>query len=298
MFIEMPQGYIALLFGSPVDGHWGIIDTKGNIVVEPRYDAIGEFANGRFWVEENGKQGIIDANGAVVVELKYDFIAYNPQSRIHSFRLAGLCGFMNDDGNHVIAPQYDAASRMTVWAAVRIGDLWGIINPQGEYIFEPQFKYIEQENMVHLAEDHAIVTKNGKQGVVAPDGRVVLDMICDEISGFNAKGVSPACLDGLWGYVDLSGKWVIPPRYDEAAAFGEAGYAPVKMDGYYGMIDYSGNYLIEPVWPDIHMAYSKYECSSYSWDSHPEAYHARSEDGKIYYFDIENGKVMPALPVK
>lgn len=283
MFKELPNDRIALRFGSSIDGLWGVIDASGNIVIEPLYESIGPFADNGFVVELYGKEGVLDASGAVVLETKYDFITYHEECTLQLFGLDGKRGFMDHHGNHVIDAQYSDASTMSVWAWVCVGDKYGLIDPEGNFVFEPQFDFVQV-----LASEYALVQKDGKFGVAAPDGSMIWEVIYDDFSGFNNDGIATVCLDGLWGFANLSGEWTLEPRFESASNFYAEGFAIVQTGGKYGMIDKNGNYLIEPIWDEIHTSGS---CPADAWKYTDEAYHAVQGE-KEYYFDIAGGKIV------
>lgn len=285
---ELPDGLIALCFGSVAKGKWGIIDTAGNIVVKPQYGWISYFANGNLLATRDEKYGVITTSGETVVDFRYDVIDYNDGFSLYPFQLNGKWGFMDDDGNHVIEAQFDHAIGMTNWAAVQVGDLWGMIAPDGSWIFEPQF-----DEYHSISAEYALVTRDGKYGAAKPDGTMLLDTVYDDLWGFDSDGISVACLDGKYGYMGMDGQWVIAPQYEYASAFGiegygAPGYAIVKVGGKYGIIDKSGEYFIEPVWEDIHRSADCNVSIFETWEYTEEAYHAVNGD-QAYYFDIVDG---------
>lgn len=61
----------------PLNEKWGVADTAGNIVFEPKYDnvVIDEGGNG-FMVQLDSKWGVLDKKGKEIVPCKYDDVAY------------------------------------------------------------------------------------------------------------------------------------------------------------------------------------------------------------------------------
>ncbi|EIQ8871589.1 WG repeat-containing protein, partial [Campylobacter coli] len=51
-------------------------DKNGKIVIEPKFDGVGNFSEGLARVELNGKYGFIDKSGKIVIEPKFDDIGY------------------------------------------------------------------------------------------------------------------------------------------------------------------------------------------------------------------------------
>lgn len=54
------------------DGKWGFVDTKGNMVIEPQYEAARSFSYGFAAVKSNGKWGFIDTKGKMCIDPVFD----------------------------------------------------------------------------------------------------------------------------------------------------------------------------------------------------------------------------------
>jgi hypothetical protein len=113
-----------------------------------------------------------------------------------------LWGYVNEDGQVVIPPQYlDALPFREGLAAVETPQGWGFIDHHGEWVIPPRF-----------------IRADSFSGGLA----VVRDV------------------NGLDGYIDPAGQWVIAPQFDFASRF-IGGRASVKnLDGVYQEIDVEG----------------------------------------------------------
>ena len=62
-------------------------------------------------------------------------------------------------------------------------------------------------------------------------------------------GLSPALVEGKWGFIDTTGKLAIQPQFDGASAFHE-GLAAVRVgaesSGKWGFIDSAASFVIDP----------------------------------------------------
>ena len=109
------------------DGMLGYMDNNGVVLVPPIYESIGTFdavKKGLAVIESTaGLKGLINAAGTVILEPKYNFIEnadeYNEDWL--KVELDGYTGFIDKDGNEVVAPVYDEAEppRKTI-SAVRV----------------------------------------------------------------------------------------------------------------------------------------------------------------------------------
>jgi len=125
----------------------------------------------------------------------------------------GACGFMDTNGETVIAPDYDFAYEFHHGlAAVEKDRLWGFVDKTGELVIP------------HLYE-------------------VRFD--------FEDIGIARVKKNGLWGVIDKNGKTIAPFEHSFIQAF-EDGYAIFNSaDGYEGVIRASGEILIEPIFEEL-----------------------------------------------
>ena len=53
------------------DDKWGIINEEGTLIVDLKYDEIGEFSEGLSYVKKDNLYGYIDINGNEIIECQY-----------------------------------------------------------------------------------------------------------------------------------------------------------------------------------------------------------------------------------
>ena len=91
---------------------YGLIDIKGNVVLEPQYDrldAINDHPN-LVMVRKNGKYGVLDRQGKLILEPVYDTInTFSPE--LLEVTLKGKVGLTDNNGKMVIEPRFDNISR-------------------------------------------------------------------------------------------------------------------------------------------------------------------------------------------
>jgi len=98
----------------------GYIDRTGNLVIPPRYERAGYFSEGRAIVCMHGRYGVIDTSGNQVVSCVYEgMIPYSPDAngRIR-FAFGGKWGFLDAQGQIAIWPQYDEVQAFNYGLAV------------------------------------------------------------------------------------------------------------------------------------------------------------------------------------
>lgn len=79
------------------DSLWGMIDDKGKIIVSPYYDKLN-YCGGYAYVEKRKQSGMLDRNGKVIIPLQYDSIFCVAKDTIRVFK-NGTPVLMNAKGN-------------------------------------------------------------------------------------------------------------------------------------------------------------------------------------------------------
>ncbi len=162
------------------NGKFGFVDTTGQIVIESKLIAVGNFHGGLAWVRTIDELiGFINTKGEWVIKPTYTYVHdFDPQSGIakvvanketiyidqtgQTIRMAngresfstfceglakgeknGYWGFYDNKGNWVIKPTFDGVRNFpSGYAAAKSKGDWGIINAKGEWVIEPKFKNI------------------------------------------------------------------------------------------------------------------------------------------------------------
>jgi len=102
--------------GEQIAGKWGYIDTKGKIVVPPKFDLAAMYFDGLARVN----------------------IGYIEEG--HKVHATGKYGYIDKAGQLVIACQFDEARSFSEGlASVKIGDEWGWIDTTGKIVIPPRF---------------------------------------------------------------------------------------------------------------------------------------------------------------
>lgn len=172
------EGRIPVLKGNK----WGIIDKKGNFIINPQFDEIlidGKnylFRKGDYW-------GWCDKKGQYLI---------NPQfENAHSFgsedyaaveNEEGKWGYIDREGKWKIQPEYRSAKPFLTSGVAPVRDNgsreWGLIDKSGKWVVNPQFR-----NIFDIAVDNRL-------------------MVQDQSRSF--------------GIIDLKGKYIANPDYENA----------------------------------------------------------------------------------
>ncbi len=129
------EGYASMV----LNGKSVVIDVNGDIVQSLRWEC-GSFRDGLTWFcVDDKKYGVINLKGEIVVEPKFDSMPSFSEGLAAVF-YKKKCGFINNQGQWVIDPQYNGAYNFDGGLAeVKIGDNYGYIDYGGDFVWKPTF---------------------------------------------------------------------------------------------------------------------------------------------------------------
>ena len=162
-------------------------------------------------------------------------------------------GFINTQGQMVIAPQYDDVEPFSCGLAAVCADddVIGFINTQGQMVIGNQYKF----RGATFSEGLLLFQEGDKLGYIDTSGQLVIPPIFKSAGSFrdglalfsenDAKG------EEKYGFIDRTGKVVIKPQFIDVLPFSE-GLAQVKVKaeapyhGKWGYINTRGDMVIPP----------------------------------------------------
>ncbi|GFI42738.1 hypothetical protein IMSAGC018_00401 [Lachnospiraceae bacterium] len=169
----------------------------------------------------------------------------------------GLYGFIDQNGNYVIEPQfYNIGDKYDLFsfgvAFVQDNEnmpkLWGLIDTSGNYILEPTFSDVGKFTSDELA--YVQDKESGLYGYIDPTGTYQIEPQFTEARPF-IGGLAIVSKGYGYIYVDTSGEIVISGGFEEANDFCDD-LAAVKSWGAWGYIDRSGVFVIQPIYDTVY----------------------------------------------
>ena len=90
-------------------GLWGFRNQEtGDVVIEPKFDEVEEFAHGQVWVKNSHGSFLIDKKGKILVSLIYDDVSVSGFSEgLCGVKKDGKWGLIDKTGKEVIPLIYD-----------------------------------------------------------------------------------------------------------------------------------------------------------------------------------------------
>ncbi len=209
-------------------GKYGLINGKYNLIIEPKYQAMGKYNNGLIAAKLNNKWGYINLNADVVIPFVYDapYIRRNVndgeviEEQVLSFkngmtavRKDDKVGVIDTDNNVVVAFEYDniILNDGKCFIAYKNGS-WGLITVNDVAIPTTQDNGVTTS----LPAEEASTLPQSIQYTVATSGEA-LNIRISALAGSalvgtipNGSPVSGSADEGGWVYVTYNGKsgWV------------------------------------------------------------------------------------------
>lgn len=128
---------------------------------------------------------------------------------------------------------------------VQYGDKFGYISPYTGDLVVP-FEFTETRKPTAGL---FWVKKNNKWGCIDKTGKVKIQFLYDEATGFTAEDRSAVAINGKFGHIDKSGKVRTPLRYDFASYYNH-GISMVRIGDKYGYMDVNGKFITEVVYDE------------------------------------------------
>lgn len=212
-----------------LEGKWGLINEKGDIIIKPQYkDMGGVFNEGYINAKKNGQWGYIDVNNNVKIDFQFDW-----------------CGTFCDE---------------ITW--IQQGNVYGFIDKTGNEISP-----IWYNKVLGIKNGKGYAKKGDKTYEISIDGIKILDnqetdygsmyeCYKTSIEAKNTHQLKPfqSKENKKWGVKNKDGKIVIEPKYHNNHIQFFGNYAWVEMEMTYGkhilkrpaIIDFEGNVIIKP----------------------------------------------------
>ena len=253
---------------------WGLIDRKGQMVVEPKFDEIGQFFESFFGgsvsklvalVKDGDDVGFIHENGKMVNE--YDDIGSLNEEGLALAKKDGKCGFIDQTGKEII-PLTLMIDFFNMVEVEKDGK-WSVIDLMGKEVI-PLIDHYGYLFLLRVniggKKNHYGRVAGGKWGVIDLTGAEIIPLIYDRVWNFNEQGLAMVKKDGKLGLnlvkkdgklglalvekdgklglIDATGKEIIPLIYDDIGSFNKQRLAIAKKGGKRGVIDATGKEII------------------------------------------------------
>ena len=274
---------ILYYYDSTSNTRMGFMDSKGQIVIEPKYIACSDFKNGiANVIRPDGTYGIIDKSGREIWYPGYEKVYFKGDLGIAG--KGGKWGFINKKGKVVIPLQFASAMPFNEgYAPVQVGRTWEYIDKKGRILQRNKVRFegkpIYRDNIVFVEADTIRGKEVLRRGLMDKNGQVLIPATCENIISLSSGGLCWIVKNRKNGIVNISGKEIVPFEFDELNWDAESHLISVKKNGLWGCWNDKGEEVIP-------LTYNKVYFFS-------EGLAAVEKEGKIGFIDEKNNVVIP-----
>ena len=197
------------LFFAKIDSTGGIIDRYERTIISfsTALEEVVGISENRIGVKLEGKYGFVNSNGQLIIANRYDDIQLFSEG-LAAYQLNGKWGFLNEQEQLVVQPYYDEVLPFNQnVAAVRDGTQWGLIDQNGNIIEKIKYSKL-------------LRTKEGKYEIYGDKGAGLLDakeqqILIPSYEVLEDIGNRRAIIrkNKKWGVVNYDGTYFIPTLY-------------------------------------------------------------------------------------
>ena len=250
------------------DGKWGVVNKKGEIVINPQFNEI--YFDGDDYIVKLGKKwGWVDSEGQFLINPQFKDVrnrGFNGTD-LAAVKVGDKWGFVNKQGKLDINPQFESASPFfgNVALVYKRKSGHGLIDSEGKFVANPQFDDVLPEYYTEqiYGVNKDIEFKSRDNAFLIQTDYVNIDGMEDVIRS-NITGES-------WGLYGLATDQLTLSNFLEAKA-NESLIFKISCDQ-------SEGYMINKI-SNYQKSYNKYDANGYYEGYKKEGYYVISPNGK------------------
>lgn len=238
------------------DGHvkYGLIDKQSNDILPPIFSRLDLIENELYKFKINDLYGLVTSKGNIILQNKYNSIGKFEdnlacvQVNVLSKKLYGYIDF---SGNEILPPSYEfIGKRHHKYAVVMKNNLWGLFGIENHQLkifpnvsfLGPCMENLCKINVGGIYDINSKKTTGGLWGYISVDGEIVIEPIYEQAYGFS-DGMAAVKLNGKWGFINSEGIIVVPCEYDEIETSFKDGKGKLVKDDEIYIFDKSGSQI-------------------------------------------------------
>lgn len=277
---EVTVSYFTEISYFPVynNGSWGVVNSKGENVIEPTYGEMITIPNNTRDVficmyEVNYSDGTYKTK-AINSKNEQLFTSYNSievlsnydqnnniwyEENVLKVEKDGKYGLINLDGTEILSTDYDKIEVITGVKnsiLVKKDNLYGLVNNNGEKIIENQYTEIKA-----LTDDYSTgyIVKNSesKYGVISINKEQILECKYSDIKQVYNNDLFVVKEGDSWKLINKAGDKSVEVSYDDITYLSSESMV-VKSKGKYGIYGLDKTEKVKPEYDSIKYAFSDY----------------------------------------
>jgi hypothetical protein len=228
------------------DSLFGYIGKNGKVLIQPQFKDANLFSDGLAAVSNGERYGFIDTSGVIIIPYSYDetFMGFN--HGVSDVKLNDSCGYIDKKGKVVIPLIYESAYPfMSDYAQVEtFSGKKLLINKKGKTFKYHQVKKSKRLWVPRNIYPGSFTTSTG-QGRVDVKGDTIVPPIYKVTGNLTNHMYIVQDKKNKWGAVNEKGVLSVKCEFDEIWHFYE-GVANFKLDNKWGFVSTNGQIIIQP----------------------------------------------------
>lgn len=260
------------------NGKWGVIDNKGNMIVDTQYDEMVVIPNKNEdlficsydidYNKETYKTRVVNKKGEdILTTYNYVTAIENTdgnnvwyEENILKYKNGDKYGLINFDGKKILDAEYDniyALPGIEKSIIIEKDGKKGLIGTSMGEIIIP-VEYADITNLSESYESGYIVKSiENKFGLIGADKSKILNTQYDEIKKISGNNNYVVAQNGVLQIIDSLGKVILDNGFESVEEIDINSYVVIK-NGKYGLISNGGQDIIPAEYEDLKFAFSNY----------------------------------------
>jgi len=277
---ETPIAESVEYFSLLSNNKWGVINSKGEVVIKPEYDEmiiipdqtkdIFIYNSNVNYEDETYETKVINSKGEEIFSNYSNVEALDNYDSIDDvwyeknslrFKKDGKYGLIDYSGNQILPPEYTkiyTLKGLDRSIIVEKDGKLGLYNDVSKDMILP----VEYKSIAALGETYndGYIVKNeeDKYGIIGPDKRVVLELSYDGIEKVYGDSMYIVKVDNKRSVVDKSGNIVFDLEADERISEIDNKNIIIIKNKKYGIVDESKKEILPPKYDELAHAYGEY----------------------------------------
>lgn len=202
---------------------YGAIDVYGNYIIQPQFDHMGDFKNGKAYYMSNGSYGFVNKSG-IIYKVRYQWISEFDENNIAIVKTNNLYGLVNSSDSLFLHPRYDLILKAdnSNYILVR-NNKYGFYSSKNCFISDIDNDFKKEVSASYYTNGKLYkLIKNKKQAIMDANGKISVEFgLFDEV-GFAQNNLIRVKRKNKYGFTDKKHNVVIPLKYTEAADFSDS----------------------------------------------------------------------------
>jgi hypothetical protein len=257
---------------------WGVINEKGEIVIEPTYDEMITIPDSKTDVFICMQNVDYDLNKYTVKVLnsknKEIFTNYDIVEAIENTDSVGnmwyeegvlkvqkgeLYGLIDLTGKEILAPEYDEITPLLGVKnslLLKKDDQYGLCDNKGNIIVNTEYKEIKGIGDSYK-NGYIVINSEDKYGLIDFTSKVILNAEYENIKQVSGNNIYIVKKDGKWQAINSNKEVLVADKFDDVVQIASDKLIIVKNKKY-GVISSSGEEIIKPQYDDMSYLFGNY----------------------------------------